>query len=1039
MKKQLVNLRIIVLGSMLLLSKENLLGQTVSNSPSPVGEMCGSAHLHKAKMQNDPAYAARTLEYEQYVQSINDGITPKAPAQYKIPVVIHVLHKGEAVGVGTNVSDESIRNTIKELNNRYRKIAGTGGAGNGVDTEIEFVLAVRNPSGQCTNGINRVSMTSNSAYMTYGVRSTTSQGITDAQCKAVASWDRTKYYNIYLVSEIDNNEGGAGTQGYAYFASSHGNPEDGAVMLASNFTAGNSMTLTHELGHALNLYHTFQGDGSGATCPPVNGCSGTGVGGEGDCCGDIPAHKRSQSDCNVTGTNTCNGVNSSNELFARNYMDYASDACVNMFTANQKTRMLAACASSTVGRASFFATSNLALVPVAAPVANFIASKSIICSGQTVTFTDLSSCVPNTYLGETNWAGTTFSWTFTNGTVTLTSSVQNPTMTFTSPGSYNVTLTVTTPAGTNTYTQNNAVVLGGTVVNACTPTSQNTNTQTGQTISNVRFNTINNTTSQIVNVAYTNFVCTNNTIVTAGNTYSLTVTANAGPSSSERFEVYIDYNNNGTFENPSELVHSGSAPVGSQTALGTVTTSANVVIPATAVTNTTLRMRVIGEAAASISAAKRGCTGQFFIGDVEDYGVYISAPTSSGCTTAPTIGTQPAASTICAGANTSFTIASTGAASYKWQVSTNGGTTWTDIANGGVYSTATTTSLTITGATTSLSTYRYRCVTTNTCGSTNSSAVILTVNASPTVTATTPGSRCGTGTVTLGATASAGTLTWYTAQTAGTTIGTGTSVTTPSISTTTTYYVSAANAGCTSARTAVVATVNANVAATASNTTICAGASTTLTATGGSSYTWTGGQTGASITVSPTTTTTYTVTGVTSCTSTANVTVTVNPLPNTTFAALPSLCVNNAAFALTGGSPAGGTYSGPGVSGGNFNPATAGVGTSTLTYTVTQSGCSKSATSQITVNACAGIEDQDAADLLILYPNPVEGWMTIEGENLSKYNEVLLLDISGRLVSSWKVDNNKMNIDLSGFASGQYTVNIVGSEKGIIRKIEILK
>src|SRR5690606_16325686 len=99
--------------------------------------------------------------------------------------------------------------------------------GNGVDMEMEFVLAVRDPNGQCTNGITRVSMTSNSAYMSAGVRLNGSVGITDAQLKAVTSWDRTRYYNIYLVSEIDNNEGGAGIQGYAYFASSHGQSNDG--------------------------------------------------------------------------------------------------------------------------------------------------------------------------------------------------------------------------------------------------------------------------------------------------------------------------------------------------------------------------------------------------------------------------------------------------------------------------------------------------------------------------------------------------------------------------------------------------------------------------------------------------------------------------------------------------------------------------------------------------------------------------------------------------------------------------------------------
>jgi hypothetical protein len=78
----------------------------------------------------------------------------------------------------------------------------------------------------------------------------------------------------------------------------------------------------------------------------------------------------------------------------------------------------------------------------------------------------------------------------------------------------------------------------------------------------------------------------------------------------------------------------------------------------------------------------------------------------------------------------------------------------------------------------------------------------------PTIT-TTPSSRCGTGTVTLGATASAGTLSWFANATGESALATGTSFTTPSIAATTNYFVSATNNGCTSARTLVTATINA--------------------------------------------------------------------------------------------------------------------------------------------------------------------------------------------------------------------------------------
>jgi hypothetical protein len=87
--------------------------------------------------------------------------------------------------------------------------------------------------------------------------------------------------------------------------------------------------------------------------------------------------------------------------------------------------------------------------------------------------------------------------------------------------------------------------------------------------------------------------------------------------------------------------------------------------------------------------------------------------------------------------------------------------------------------------------------------------VNITVNANPTITATTPGSRIGAGTVILGATASLGSINWYSAAAGGTLLGTGTSCTTPTITTTTTYYVEAVNGSCISAtRTSIVATVN---------------------------------------------------------------------------------------------------------------------------------------------------------------------------------------------------------------------------------------
>jgi hypothetical protein len=136
------------------------------------------------------------------------------------------------------------------------------------------------------------------------------------------------------------------------------------------------------------------------------------------------------------------------------------------------------------------------------------------------------------------------------------------------------------------------------------------------------------------------------------------------------------------------------------------------------------------------------------------------------------------------------------------------------------------------------------------CSST-SSAILVTVNPVPTITATTDNERCGTGAITLGATASGGTVNWYTDATGGTAVATGATYS-PTLSTSTTYYVDATQGSCTSlTRTAVQATINALPTITGStNATVCISGSVTLgatasvgtvnwytTATGGSAFT----------------------------------------------------------------------------------------------------------------------------------------------------------------------------------------------------------
>ena len=118
--------------------------------------------------------------------------------------------------------------------------------------------------------------------------------------------------------------------------------------------------------------------------------------------------------------------------------------------------------------------------------------------------------------------------------------------------------------------------------------------------------------------------------------------------------------------------------------------------------------------------------------------VSISAGSASACLsttacTAATVSTNPSNQSVCANGNAAFSVVASGSvASYQWQLSTDGGATWNNVNNGGVYSNATTATLNITGVTSGLNNYSYRCLITGACsGTPTSNAATLTVSALP--------------------------------------------------------------------------------------------------------------------------------------------------------------------------------------------------------------------------------------------------------------------------------------------------------------------
>lgn len=289
---------------------------------------CGTHIRHIYNMQHDSSYNNSYNQTQDLIKNIlNEGL-PKISGPYTIPVVVHVIHLGEPIGTGTNISDVQIQSAITALNDDYRKITGTNGDGNGVDTEIEFCLASTDPNGNFTTGINRVNGTGIGNYENVGIDL---YGGNNQVVLGLSYWPSSDYYNIWIVTEIEGNDAGAGIQGFAQLPG--GTPStDGAIILYNSFgTVGNlkpgallNRVATHEIGHGLGLLHTFENT---VSCSSETDCTT-----QGDYCCDTPPHPGDSTHCNPD----CMGAQQ-----VENYMDYTDETCMNMFTQDQKDRMLA--------------------------------------------------------------------------------------------------------------------------------------------------------------------------------------------------------------------------------------------------------------------------------------------------------------------------------------------------------------------------------------------------------------------------------------------------------------------------------------------------------------------------------------------------------------------------------------------------------------------------------------------------------------------------------------------------------------------------
>lgn len=392
-------------------------------------------HKILAEKLKDPAFAAQ-YEIDQAEMAAVEAQMKQNPNPtrqiYYIPIVFHVIHQG-----GTeNISDEQIEDAVRILNRDYSlqnadannvqpefNANNPGRVAEPADVGVQFRLATKAPNGTCFKGITR----------TY---SSATSGSGQQQVSAVKNgndvyrgeWPGNKYLNVYIVKSA------GGAAGYTMKPWNGGTTMSNGIYILHNYIGeigtGNvqlSRALTHEVGHWLNLDHTWGGTndpGLASNCSTDDGVD------------DTP---------NTIGVTSCklNENTCGPKANVENYMDYSY--CSKMFTLGQAARMVAALNSSTAGRNNLWKSANLAATGADGNpelcVANFSANIQLVCPGTSVTFTDESFNNVETR-----------SWEFPGG-IPATSNDASPEVIYNTPGVYQVKLTVSNPNGSLTETK----------------------------------------------------------------------------------------------------------------------------------------------------------------------------------------------------------------------------------------------------------------------------------------------------------------------------------------------------------------------------------------------------------------------------------------------------------------------------------------------------------------------------------------------------------------------------------------------------------
>jgi PKD repeat protein len=388
---------------------------------------CGTDELH-AQMLQDPRYRQQMEAQEERYQTFVTAPKERTTGSLRtIPVVVHFIQSSDI----ELVDDAAVYSQIEVLNEDFRKMAGTPGDGSGVDTDYEFCLASIDPNGCPTTGINRV----------VGGQWAYHEQADAAIMKGLIQWDPHKYLNIWVPRTIETSNGSGQVIGYATFPFNLSLfPNLDGIVIHSSYFGRNSdltyqgRTTTHEAGHWVGLFHTFQGNCTGAT---ASTCAS-----QGDRVCDTPQAFEANFGCPTINSCTDSPTDLPDQI--ENYMDYSDGTCQSKYTQGQKDRMdfyFNSVRDDIWSPANLTATGCDGTVATCAPRPDFQADNVIVCVGQPVQFIDMSTLSPNTW-----------SWTFT-GASPATSTAQNQTVIYNTPGTYDVSLVTSNGTGSATETK----------------------------------------------------------------------------------------------------------------------------------------------------------------------------------------------------------------------------------------------------------------------------------------------------------------------------------------------------------------------------------------------------------------------------------------------------------------------------------------------------------------------------------------------------------------------------------------------------------